>query len=367
MKFILSLAAATVLAFSAFSTPANAVVTFDDLFATDPFAYEIIYLYEEGIISGYPDGTFRPNAPVTRAHAMTMIGRALELDGTKRNTPFSDVRAGHSSSGYIASGAEEGIVYGFKDGTFKPSLAITRGQSAVMLDRAFDFPEAPDNRFKDMSPGMYSFDAVSRLAHYGTIQGYPDNTFRQDLNVTRAQFSAFLARTLEPTFISDKRELLGTANDILADLKAKDFASIASYVSSQEGLVFCPYSGGCLDGQGLKFAKADLPGFMQNSRDYEWGFQDGSGFPIVLTPAEYYNEYLMDAPYERKERYGRTEQPMTHEQIKQRFPEATIVEFYYPGTQQNSFMDWQNLNMVFEKDQNGNWILVAFVNNRWTI
>ncbi|MGO1060315.1 S-layer homology domain-containing protein [Planococcus sp. FY231025] len=367
MKIFLSLAAAFVLAFSAFSAPAKAVVTFDDLFATDPFAYEIIYLYEEGIISGYPDGTFRPYAPVTRAQAIAMIGRALELDGTKRATPFSDVSASHTFSGYIASGAEEGIISGFTNGTFRPSLAVTRGQSAAMLDRAFDFPDAPDNTFKDMSPNMYSFDAVSRLAYQGVIQGYPDNTFRQNLNVTRAQFSAFLARTIEPSFIADKRELLNTANDILAELKAKDFASIASYVSSQDGLVFCPYSGGCLGNQGLSFTKAQLPGFMQNTQDYEWGFQDGSGFPIVMTPAEYYNAYLMDATYEQKERYGRTEQPLTQEQIKERFPNATVVEFYYPGTQQNSFMDWQNLNMVFEKDANGNWILVAFVNNRWTI
>lgn len=367
MKIFLSLAAAFVLAFSAFSAPAKAVVTFDDLFATDPFAYEIIYLYEEGIISGYPDGTFRPNAPVTRGQAVTMIGRALELDGTKRATPFSDVSAGHPFSGYIASAAELGITTGYPNGTFRPNLAITRGQAAVMLDRAIDFPEAPDNTFKDMAPNMYSFDAVSRLAYQGVIKGYPDNTFRQNLNVTRAQFSAFLARAIEPSFIADKRILLNTANDILADLKAKDFTSIASYVSSQDGLVFCPYSGGCLGNQGVIFTKAQLPGFMQNTQDYEWGFQDGSGFPIVMTPAEYYNAYLMDATYEQKERYGRTEQPLTQEQIKERFPNATVVEFYYPGTQQNSFMDWQNLNMVFEKDTNGNWILVAFVNNRWTI
>jgi len=367
MKKILFLAAAFFLLFSTFSSPAKAVVTFDDFFANDPFAFEVIYLHEQGIITGYPDGTFRPHAPVTRAQAITMIGRALELDGTKRATPFKDVGAGHFASGYIASGAEAGIINGFPGNLFRPSQQVTRAQTAAMLDRAFDFPDAPASSFSDMNPNHYAYEAVSRLAYQGVIRGYPDNTFRPNAVVTRVHFAAFLARALEPSFIPDKQALLETANDILADLKAEDFAAVSNYVSFQKGLTFCPYSGGCLDDGGVTFTKAQLPGFMQSSQVYEWGHQDGSGFPINLTPAQYYDEYLMNATYNEKERYGRTEQPMTHEQIKERFPNATIVEFYYPGTEQYDGMDWQNLNMVFEKNSSGNWILVALVNNRWTI
>ncbi|KOF10930.1 S-layer protein [Planococcus glaciei] len=367
MRKILFLAAAFFLLFSTFSAPAKAVVTFDDFFANDPFAFEVIYLHEQGIVSGYPDGTFRPNAPVTRAEAITMIGRALELDGTKRATPFKDVSAGHFASGYIASGAEAGIVNGFPGNYFRPNWKVTRAQTAVMLDRAFDFPDAPNAKFSDVGPNHFAYEAISRLAYQGVARGYTDNTFRPDNNVTRVHFAVFLARAIEPSFIPDKQALLETANDILADLKAKDFAAVSSYVSAQKGLTFCPYSGGCLDSGGVTFTKAQLPGFMQNSKIYQWGYQDGSGFPIKLTPAQYYNQYLMNATYNEKERYGRTEQPMTHEQIKERFPNAMIVEFYYPGTDQYDGMDWQNLNMVFEKNSSGKWILVALVNNRWTI
>ncbi|WP_298829359.1 S-layer homology domain-containing protein [uncultured Planococcus sp.] len=369
MKTFLSLIAAAILMFSSFLSPAKAIVLFDDVFANHPFAFEIAYLYEEGIINGYPDGTFRPDDPVTRAHAVAMIGRALNLDDTPRSTGFRDVPASHRFSGYIASAAEEEIIYGFANNYFRPDWTVTRGQTAAILDRAFYFPEAPDNNFRDMSKNHFAFDAVSRLAHQGVARGYPDNTFRPDVPVTRAQFSAFLARTIEPSFIPDKQDLLETANDILAELKAKDFGDVAAYVNSTEGLTFCPYSGGCIDNGGVTFTKAQLPGFMNDPNDYLWGYQDGSGFEINLTPAEYYSEYLMDtdATYNAKERYGRTVQPTTHEFIHRLYPEATIVEYYFPGTDRYDGMDWQSLNMVFEKNSNGDWVLVAIINDRWTI
>ncbi|TWT04278.1 S-layer homology domain-containing protein [Planococcus sp. CPCC 101016] len=367
MKTFLSFIAAAILMFSSFLSPAKAIVLFDDVFADHPFAFEIAYLYEEGIINGYPDGTFRPNDPVKRSHAVAMIGRALNLDDTSRSTGFRDVPASHPFSGYIASAVEEEIVVGFPNNYFRPDWTVTRAQTVTMLDRALHFPKAPDNNFKDMKKGHFAFDAVSRLAHYGVARGYPDNTFRPDIQVTRAQFAAFLARAIEPSFIPEKRDLLMTANDILADLQAEDFAGVAAYVRTSDGLTFCPYSGGCIDNGGVTFTKAQLPAFMNDPNDYLWGYQDGSGFEINLTPAEYYDQYLMDATYTAKERYGRTVQPTTHEFIHRLYPEATIVEYYFPGTAQYDGMDWQSLNMVFEKNSNGNWVLVAIINDRWTI
>ncbi|WP_033540986.1 S-layer homology domain-containing protein [Planococcus sp. CAU13] len=367
MKAYLSLIAAAILVFSSFSSPAKAIVLFDDVPGNHEFAFEIAYLHEAGIITGYPNGTFKPTDPVTRAHAVVMIGRALDLNDASRSTGFRDVAPNHPYSGYIASAVEEGIIKGFPDKYFLPDRTITRAHVSMMLDRALYFPEAPDNKFRDMNKNHEAFDAVSRLAHQGVTRGYPDNTFRPDIPVTRAQFAAFLARAIEPGFIPDKQKLLKTANDILAELKAKDFADVADYVSTADGLTFCPYAGGCIDNGGVTFTKAQLPGFMNNSTDYLWGYQDGSGFEIRLTPAEYYGEYLMDAPYSAKERFGRTQQPTTHEFIHRLYPEATIVEFYFPGTTQYDGMDWQSLNMVFEKNSRGDWVLVAIINDRWTI
>ncbi|MFD1031338.1 S-layer homology domain-containing protein [Metaplanococcus flavidus] len=366
MKIILSLAAAAILMFSTFLSPAKAIVLFDDVFADHQFAFEIAYLYEEGIINGYPDGTFRPNDPVSRAHAVTMIGRALNLDDTPRSTGFNDVSASHPYSGYISSAVDAGIVIGDENDNFRPTGTTTRAHTAVMLDRGIYFPEAPDNNFLDMSDSHYAFDAVSRLAQQGVVRGYPDNTFRPDISVTRAQFAAMLARAIEPSFIPDKQELLMTANEILAELQAEDFADVAAYVSSEDGLQFCPYAGGCVDSGGVTFTKDELSGFMTDSNDYLWGYEDGSGFEINLTPAEYYDEYLLEATYTAKERYGRN-YPTATEFIHQLYPEATIVEYYFPGTDQYDGLDWQSLNMVFEKNSSGDWVLVAIINDRWTV
>ncbi len=367
MKTIVSLIAAAILMFSAFLTPANAIVLFDDVNADHPFAFEIAYLYEQGIINGYPDGTFRPNDPITRAHAVVMIGRALHLDDSARSTGFKDVPSTYPFSGYIASAVEKEIIIGFPNNYFRPDWTVTRGQTVTMLDRAFYFPDAKDTKFKDMRKSHFAFDAVSRLAEYGVARGYPDNTFRPDIPVTRAQFSAFLARALEPAFIPEKQKLLTTANKILSELKAKDFADVAPYVSTTDGLTFCPYSGGCTDDNSVTFTKAQLPTFMNNTNDYLWGYEDGSGFEINLTPSEYYNAYLMNATYTAKERYGRSQQPMTQEFIHQLYPKAMVVEYYYPGTDQYGQMDWQSLNMVFEKNSSGHWVLIAIINDRWTI
>lgn len=367
MKAFLSFIAAFILIFSSFQSPAKAIVLFDDVLASDPYAFEIAYLYEEGIITGYPDGTFRPDKPITRADAVTMIGRALKLDDTPRATGFKDVPASHPNSGYIASAVDAGIINVIHKGNFRPNAKTSRAQAAIMLDRAFYFPEAPDNDFRDMRKRHYAFDAVSRLDHQGVFDSYRNNKFRPEKPVKRAEFAAFLARTIEPVFIAEKQELLMTANEILADLQAKNFGDVAAYVSRKEGLKFCPYSGGCSDSSGVALTKSQVRYFMQDANDYLWGYQDGSGFEINLTPAEYYEEYLMDAPYTAKERYGRTIQPTTHEFIHRLYPEATIVEFYYPGTEQYEGMDWQSLNMVFEKNRHGDWILVAIINDRWTI
>ncbi|WP_422123884.1 S-layer homology domain-containing protein [Planococcus sp. X10-3] len=367
MKTSLSLIAAAILMFSAFVSPAKAIVLFDDVFADHEFAFEIAYLYEEGIITGYPDGTFRPDEPIKRSDAVAMIGRALNLDDTPRVTGFKDVPASHPHSGYIASAVDEGIIDGNSKRKFRPNAKTTRAQAAVMLDRAFYFPEAPDNDFRDMRKRHYAFDAVSRVSYEGVIDGYRNNKFRPDKKVTRAQFAAFLARTIEPIFIPEKQELLMTANEILADLQAENFRDVAAHVSARDGLKFCPYSGGGIDSGGVTLTKAQVRGFMNNPNEYLWGYQDGSGFEINLTPAEYYEEYLLNATYTAKERYGRTIQPTTHEFIHRLYPEATIVEFYFPGTAQYDQMDWQSLNMVFEKNRRGEWKLVAIINDRWTI
>lgn len=72
-----------------------------------------------------------------------------------------------------------------------------------------------------------------------------------------------------------------TANEILEDLQEKNFDKVADYVSS---------AGGCINNGEVTFTKTQLSGFLNDTSDYIWSREDGSGLKIKLTPAEYYSE-----------------------------------------------------------------------------
>ncbi|WP_309089193.1 S-layer homology domain-containing protein [Domibacillus sp.] len=174
--------------------------TFKDLSESQRFYKEMMYLEGRAIISGYPDGTFQPDGQVTRAAAAIMIGRALGLDGTQKATKFSDVGADQKASGYIASAAGRGIISGYPDGSYRPNEAVTRGQMAIFLSRAFGLTKEAAAPFTDVSSSMASYPHIKRIIAENLTSGYEDNTFRPNVKVTRAQFSAFLSRALNDDF-----------------------------------------------------------------------------------------------------------------------------------------------------------------------
>lgn len=88
-----------------------------------------------GIVDGYPDGTFRPDAPITRAEMAKIISLFAKLD--KSESRFSDI-AGHWAEAYIRLAAGNGWITGYPDGTFGPQRDITRAETAMMINRVLD-------------------------------------------------------------------------------------------------------------------------------------------------------------------------------------------------------------------------------------
>ena len=101
-------------------------------------------LRADGITSGYPDGTYRPNAQVTRAQMAVFLLKAKH--GADYQPPavehsrFSDVPDNHWAKDWIEELAVEGITAGYPDGTYRPDRAITRAEMAVFLTKTFDLP-----------------------------------------------------------------------------------------------------------------------------------------------------------------------------------------------------------------------------------
>ena len=155
---------------------------------------------EKRVINGYPDGTFRPAQAVTRAEAAIMLGKALNLSGSKRTTKFKDVAKDSVASGYIASATSKGIINGYNDGTFRPNDPITRGQMALLLQRAFKLTDKSEIYFKDIPASSSEYDAINTIATAGLASGYPDGTFQPKDSVTRQDFAVFVARGLNEDF-----------------------------------------------------------------------------------------------------------------------------------------------------------------------
>ena len=96
---------------------------------------------------------------------------------------------------------KRGIITGFPDNTYLPAEPVTRAQMAIFLDRAFELEVSKlANKFKDVSPNMKAYQAILNVNASGIAFGYEDDTYRPELPVTRGQFAAFLARSLEPSF-----------------------------------------------------------------------------------------------------------------------------------------------------------------------
>jgi subtilisin len=161
-----------------------------------PYVYD---LNARKIAGGYPDGKYHPEKAIPRGEAIAMIGRALKLDGTPRVTSFADVPKDYFASGYIASMTQSNLATGFPDGSFKPTKTITRGEVITLLNRAFTIKtqNTTTKRFSDVTPKLYSYNAIQRFASASIANGYEDGTFKPNSPVTRAEMAVFLSKTIK--------------------------------------------------------------------------------------------------------------------------------------------------------------------------
>jgi hypothetical protein len=126
-----------VLANKSFGNTNTAVINFKDVKATDWFYGEIGKAMAGFYITGYEDGTFRPEAQVSRQEAAVMVARLLNLGAAASTTTFSDAAAFPAwSSGHIGAVVAKGVMSGYPDGTFQPNKALSRAEAVVLLNGA---------------------------------------------------------------------------------------------------------------------------------------------------------------------------------------------------------------------------------------
>ena len=139
-------------------------------------------------IKGYPDGTFKPQANVTRAEAAQMFATLLNGGtnfGTSQATKFSDASDDWYSKAinYVVG---KGLISGYPNGTFKPNDSITRAEFAQMISGYIKNEKAGSSDFQDVKD-HWAKDAIDKLYGNKNVTGYPDGSFKPNAKITRAE------------------------------------------------------------------------------------------------------------------------------------------------------------------------------------
>jgi hypothetical protein len=178
------------------ATPATPL--FSDVSATYWGYNAISILSGKGIVSGYPDGAFRPDATITRAEFATILVNALSLSTANTTGQFTDVTADSWCYGHVNAAASANLVSGMGDNLFAPNAPITREQMAVMVTKALgDKAPAVDgtelNAFSDSSSvSSWAVTGMEESVRAGILKGITANTLTPNGNATRAQAASMI-------------------------------------------------------------------------------------------------------------------------------------------------------------------------------
>lgn len=163
----------------------------------------------DAYICGYPDGTVKPERQITRAEVATIFYRLLQDEAREnvwsRTNSYSDVASGDWHNSAVSTLTNAGILAGYPDGTFRPNAPITRAEFATIAARFYHAPEVTDDAFPDIS-GSWARVYINRAAALGLVRGYPDGTFRPNTEITRAEVMEIINNVLFRT--PDKEHFL---------------------------------------------------------------------------------------------------------------------------------------------------------------
>ena len=154
---------------------------------------------EQGLAGGYSDGSFKPNAQVTRAEFVALTNRAFHINGEGSAADFSDVKSGAWYYQGVAAAKTAGYIGGYSDGTFKPNKTISRQEVATILVRLLKLKPTTEGlaAFKDADKiPEWSRSNIAAVVEHQLMNGFPDNTFKPQRNITRAGAVVSLDRAI---------------------------------------------------------------------------------------------------------------------------------------------------------------------------
>lgn len=164
---------------------------------------DIKYVFKNGLMLGTEENIkFEPETKMTRAMFITALGRAC---GAEENTDFSftDTVSDEWYSGYLGWAVNGGLILGFPDGSFRPDAPMTREQMAAIISRfldclSYDKSPALIGKFADRADiADWAYDSVEKIRHLGIVQGGSMGRFYPTDTLTRAEAAAIIRRINE--------------------------------------------------------------------------------------------------------------------------------------------------------------------------
>ncbi|HHV62462.1 MAG TPA: S-layer homology domain-containing protein [Firmicutes bacterium] len=189
-------------------------------------------LVEEGIISGYPDGTFKPEATITRAEFAKIVARAFAIRSGGQQA-FKDVKDGWAKA-YITALADHGIVSGYPDGTFRPKKNITRAEMVTMLMRVIkladkmDRPTPWEPSFTDVQPGYWAFRYIETANRLGILPVHYGVVFEPNVDTTRAETAWMVKSLIDLKTIEGKVASVDAQQNTITVQKANEMDEIVA-------------------------------------------------------------------------------------------------------------------------------------------
>lgn len=191
----------------------------------------------QDLVRGYEDGSFKPNNKITRVEFITMVNRSFGFI-EKADSTYKDVETGAWYAEGVARASKIGYVTGYEDGTMKPNSPISRQEAASIISKIFELNTSDlsvASKFTDASDiPSWSKGFVSAIVAEGYMGGYPDKTFRAKNLITRAESVTMLGKAVGQLYnmagtygssnektIIDGNVTINTADIILKNIEIK--------------------------------------------------------------------------------------------------------------------------------------------------
>lgn len=150
-------------------------------------------------MKGYPDKTFGPDQEMTRAEATMMFARLLKDRPEANKTyimPYKDLDKDEWYAYAVSFMSEKKIINGYPDGTFRPDAKITRAEFATIAAKFDKLEDVNTDKFSDVTENHWAYHLIGSAEAKGWISGYPDGTFKPEKNISRAEVVSCVNRML---------------------------------------------------------------------------------------------------------------------------------------------------------------------------